>query len=151
MCIFKHTVWQTIFGGVNFREKSKVSVIVIDRTQVKFVNLLLKRHKCPVCLYAMRNPVQTECGHLFCQECLDPILKWNRPRCPMDKEEINPDSIFPDNACQREIQSLEVYCSFMTSGCEWIGALKNLEVIFCGVCIHYHYVISICVVMFKHA
>ena len=96
--------------------------------EVKFVNPLLKRHECPVCLYAMKNPVQTECGHLFCRECLDPMLKRKRPICPLDQEEINPDSIFPDNACRREILNLEVYCSFMTSGCEWIGPLKNLEV-----------------------
>ena len=99
--------------------------------EVKFVNPLLKRHECPVCLYAMRNPVQTECGHLFCRECLDPVLKRKRPICPLDKEEINPDSIFPDNACRREILNLEVYCTFMTSGCEWVGPLKNLEVCNC--------------------
>jgi hypothetical protein len=58
------------------------------------------------------------------------MLKRKRPICPLDQEEINPDSIFPDNACRREILNLEVYCSFMTSGCEWIGALKNLEVSF---------------------
>ena len=96
--------------------------------EVKFVNPLLKRHECPICLYAMKNPVQTECGHLFCRECLDPILKRKRPICPIDKEEINPDSIFPDNACRREILNLEVYCTFMASGCEWVGPLKNLEV-----------------------
>ena len=96
--------------------------------EVKFVNPLLKRHECPVCLYAMRNPVQTECGHLFCRECLDPVLKRKRPICPLDKEDINADSIFPDNACRREILNLEVYCPFVSGGCEWIGQLKKLEV-----------------------
>ena len=96
--------------------------------EVKFVNPLLNRHECPICLYAMKNPVQTECGHLFCRECLDPILKRKRPICPIDKEEINPDSIFPDNACRREILNLEVYCNFTASGCQWVGPLKNLEV-----------------------
>ena len=41
----------------------------------KFAYPLLKRHKCPICLFAMRNPVQTECGHLFCKGCLEAVLK----------------------------------------------------------------------------
>ena len=96
--------------------------------EVKFVNVLLKRHECPICLFAMRTPVQTECGHLFCKECLEPVLKRKRPICPIDKEEIHQDSIFPDNACRREILNLDVYCKFAGSGCEWVGPLKNLEV-----------------------
>ena len=96
--------------------------------EVKFVNVLLKRHECPICLFAMKTPVQTECGHLFCKECLEPVLKRKRPICPIDKEEIHPDSIFPDNACRREILNLDVYCKFAGSGCEWVGPLKNLEV-----------------------
>ena len=36
--------------------------------------------------------------------------------------------IFPDNACQREILHLEVYCNYMTRGCLWIGPLKDLDV-----------------------
>ncbi len=44
--------------------------------------------ECPICLFAMRNPVQTACGHLFCKECLGPVLKRKRPICHLDKEEI---------------------------------------------------------------
>ena len=57
--------------------------------EAKFVHPLLKRHECPICLFAMRNPVQTECGHLFCRGCLEPVLKRRRPICPLDKEEIS--------------------------------------------------------------
>ena len=90
--------------------------------EVKCVNLLLKRHKC---LRAMKNPVQTDCGHLFCRECLEPV---KRPICPIEKEEIDAGSTFPDNACRREILGLDVYCTFMASGCEWVGPLNSLEV-----------------------
>jgi len=58
--------------------------------EVVFVYPLLKRHVCPICLHAMRSsPVQTECGHLFCKECLDPVLRRRRPICPLDKEAIS--------------------------------------------------------------
>ena len=35
---------------------------------------------------------------------------------------------FPDNACKREILTLQVHCDNYASGCEWIGQLKRLEV-----------------------
>jgi len=95
--------------------------------EAKFVRPLLKRHECPICLFAMRNPVQTECGHLFCKDCLDPVLRRRRPICPLDQEPITQDGIFPDNACRREILYLEVYCDYMTGGCSWIGALKDQD------------------------
>ena len=61
--------------------------------EAKFVNTLLKRHECPICLFAMRNPVQTECGHLFCKDCLEPVLKRRQPICPLDKEDITPGGV----------------------------------------------------------
>ncbi len=96
--------------------------------EAKFVHPLLKRHKCPICLFAMRNPVQTECGHLFCRKCLEHWMKSLQHLCPLDREGISSDGIFPDNACRREILNLEVNCNFITGGCPWVGHLKELEV-----------------------
>ena len=95
----------------------------------EFVHPLLKRHECPLCLLPMKGPVQTECGHLFCKGCLEPILKLSNPICPLDQEEILPENVFPDNACRREITMLDVYCNFKSSGgCTWVSHLSELEV-----------------------
>ena len=94
--------------------------------EAKFKHPLRKRHECPICLFVMRHPVQTECGHLFCRDCLEPVLKRRHPICPLDKEEITQEGTFPDNACRREILKLQVFCNFQN--CPWIGALKDLEV-----------------------
>lgn len=58
-----------------------------------FVHELQKRHQCPQCTYALRTPMQTECGHLFCSDCLDPILNKPRPLCPVDQEPISHDTV----------------------------------------------------------
>ena len=34
-----------------------------------FPTPLAKHHKCAWCSYALRDPVQTECGHRICKEC----------------------------------------------------------------------------------
>ncbi len=99
---------------------------------------LLKKHDCPICLFAMKVPVQAECGHLFCKECLEPVLKRRCQICPLDQEDItaenispeniSPENISPDNACQQEINQLEVYCNFKSGGCRWVGHLRELQV-----------------------
>ena len=57
--------------------------------EAKFVHSLLKGYECPICLFAMRNPVQTECGHRFCRGCLETVLEKMRPLCPLDRGEIS--------------------------------------------------------------
>ena len=118
----------------------------------RFLNPILKRHECPICLHVMRDPVQTECGHLFCRGCLEPVLiNTSRSVCPICKIAISTEQVrgfyiscacfltnymyvhlcqkvFPDNACRREILSLEVYCDASTNGCPWTGALRLIEV-----------------------
>ena len=58
-----------------------------------FVIELQSRHKCTICVLAMRNPVQTGCGHLFCKACLEPELQRYNPRCPVDQERISRDEV----------------------------------------------------------
>ena len=41
-----------------------------------FVDELPLGQICPVCLLAMRNPVQTVCGHRFCESCLSESFRY---------------------------------------------------------------------------
>ena len=61
--------------------------------QAKFVSFLLDRYLCSICKLAMKNPVQTECGHLFCRVCLDAILVVANPLCPVDNAIISRDGV----------------------------------------------------------
>ena len=59
----------------------------------KFVGELQKRHECTVCKKAMKLPRQTECGHLFCKDCLEPLFTSINPHCPIDKERISREEV----------------------------------------------------------
>ena len=44
--------------------------------EYEFVDEVSDSQKCPVCLLPMRDAVQTlECGHRFCKDCLQRILR----------------------------------------------------------------------------
>ena len=42
-----------------------------------FVSPISPDYLCPICQLAFRDPVQTrDCGHRFCESCLEPILRY---------------------------------------------------------------------------
>lgn len=50
------------------------------------------------------------------------------PRCPSCQQPISRDKIVNDKILQKEIQSLDVYCSNKDIGCDWQGILKDYVV-----------------------
>lgn len=49
--------------------------LVLCGYNAPFVEELDAKHECPKCHHALRDPVQTDCGHRFCRNCIQPILK----------------------------------------------------------------------------
>jgi len=84
------------------------------------------KYKCPVCLSALCDPVQTKCGHRLCASCFKTIRSGNWYfRCPVDNTWSN--SVFEDNAVKREILSLRVDCTNVVNKCTWNGELRDLQ------------------------
>ncbi|CAF0795382.1 unnamed protein product [Brachionus calyciflorus] len=82
------------------------------------------KYKCPICLAALRDPVQTKCGHRLCSSCFKTIRGGNWYfRCPVDNTWSN--HVFEDNAVKREVLSLKVNC--LNSNCVWTGELREQQ------------------------
>lgn len=96
--------------------------------EANFSPPLEDKYKCPVCLSALRDPIQTKCGHRLCFKCYKTIrgVNWYF-RCPVDNQWSN--TVFEDNAAKREVLSLTVECFNKVNKCEWTGELRELEVI----------------------
>ncbi|XP_022603532.1 TNF receptor-associated factor 6 isoform X2 [Seriola dumerili] len=92
---------------------------------VEFDPSLESKYECPICLMALRNAVQTPCGHRFCKNCIEKSIRDTGQRCPVDNEMLSEDQLFPDNFAKREILSLTVRCP--NSGCADKMELRHLE------------------------
>ncbi|XP_035507773.1 TNF receptor-associated factor 6 [Morone saxatilis] len=92
---------------------------------VEFDPPLESKYECPICLMALRNAIQTPCGHRFCKNCIEKSIRDTGQRCPVDNEMLSEDQLFPDNFAKREILSLTVRCQ--NSGCAEKMELRHLE------------------------
>jgi len=98
----------------------------------KFASEVEDDFRCLICQLALREPVQTRCGHRFCKECLEEHLRRQEVQaqphsCPADREGLDRDrDVFPDKATERKILSLAIMCP--NNGCDWTGDLRNKTV-----------------------
>uniref|UniRef100_A0A8C6L122 TNF receptor-associated factor n=1 Tax=Nothobranchius furzeri TaxID=105023 RepID=A0A8C6L122_NOTFU len=84
------------------------------------------KYCCEACRLVLCQPRQTECGHRFCQSCINDILSLQNPVCPADMEPLFKDKIFKDVCCHREIMALKVFCRSEANGCQEQMSLQQI-------------------------
>lgn len=53
-----------------------------------------QQRKCTLCLEALRDPAATQCGHVFCWECIGDWVR-EKPECPLCRREAMVQHILP--------------------------------------------------------
>lgn len=100
---------------------------VVGGYLVDFCTPLSDEFVCSICFLAFKDPVQAPCGHQFCKTCWD---YWSNStigsvaQCPLDRQNIELDKVFPDRAIQKKVLALKVKCK---NYCEWTGELRSLQ------------------------
>ncbi|XP_026017124.1 TNF receptor-associated factor 6 [Astatotilapia calliptera] len=108
-----------------FMSSSSFQAAPLQGYDVEFDPPLESKYECPICLMALRNAIQTRCGHRFCKSCIEKSIRDTGQRCPVDNEMLSEDQLFPDNFAKREILSLTVRCPNL--GCADKMELRHLE------------------------
>lgn len=101
------------------------ATVPLQGYDVEFDPPLESKYECPICLMALRNAIQTPCGHRFCKNCIEKSIRDTGQRCPVDNAVLSQDQLFPDNFAKREILSLTVICP--NSGCAEKMELRHLD------------------------
>ena len=73
---------------------------------------------CAICLGVFRNPVRTECGHVFCFGCLESWLS-QKPQCPECRAPVS--DAPRDHFAERLVANLKDVCMMRANGCDWTG------------------------------
>ncbi|XP_074622762.1 TNF receptor-associated factor 2-like isoform X2 [Acropora palmata] len=86
-----------------------------------------KKYLCPLCQLIFKDPVQTDCGHVYCNPCLQELKRHDEGfTCPVDMQSF--DTLFPDNFMKREVLSLIIDCPNSDDDCKWKGEVRHSEV-----------------------
>ncbi|XP_078097875.1 TNF receptor-associated factor 3-like isoform X2 [Mustelus asterias] len=93
----------------------------------EFVEPVDDKYRCEHCRWVLCNARQTECGHRFCESCLDTLLSIPGQVCPADQEPLDGTEVFTDNCCRKEVLRLMVHCRNNKLGCQQQLALSALE------------------------
>ncbi|KAK0063443.1 TNF receptor-associated factor 2 [Biomphalaria pfeifferi] len=83
---------------------------------------------CAYCENILREPMQSDCGHRYCNGCKQELARLTSPvRCKAciaeqvsdDESILNVNSMFEDKAAIREMKKLDTKC--INQGCQWKG------------------------------
>ena len=85
----------------------------------------IERFVCPICQELVYEPVQTSCGHLFCERCLTVHIGKKNRLCPTCREPISEDP-HRDRFNEREVRKLRVKCPNTIKGCSTVGDLGDI-------------------------
>ena len=83
----------------------------LDTVEPKFKGDV-EKWKCPICHRVLRNPVQTVCGHRYCEKCLTELLpKDGAPiKCPANEEDCEMISKEDHTVSNSESRYLDIVC-----------------------------------------
>ena len=63
----------TLFGS---SPTSLLTAAPLQGYDVEFDPPLESKYECPICLMALRNAIQTPCGHRFCKHCIEKSIRY---------------------------------------------------------------------------
>ena len=87
-----------------------------------FIELPPKDLMCSECESVLRDPCQTECGHIYCNQC---IAKIEERSCRICLSPVRSRAISKDYQRKGRVLELSVRC--YEKGCPWTGELRDLE------------------------
>jgi len=86
------------------------------------------RYLCSLCGNILKDPVQTGCGHVYCNSCIQGLKRDDGSFiCSVDKTALKADQLFLDNFMKREVLSLVVACPNSSDGCKWRGEVRYID------------------------
>ncbi|ANQ06804.1 RING finger protein [Plasmodium coatneyi] len=88
------------------RKKEEKRFIVIIEKNKNYDNF-----RCPICMLILYKPVKTKCGHMFCKECIEHVLK-KFDYCPMCRENIKEFKLEPvqNSLLGKEYTDIKIRC-----------------------------------------
>lgn len=114
-------------GFSNWSKMKCAHGINYGNKEVNPVSKVPSKYFCPFCQKIMIEPIQTVRGEVACRKCYVKKQEEGNGVCPIDGEPISSDEFFQDRSITREISKIVCACSNVKYGCQWKGALSDIN------------------------
>ena len=82
---------------------------------------------CTICTDVIKDPVQTNCEHTFCRECISRWLEGDRRTCPEDRESLSSNDLKPASRLTKQLlNKLIVRCKNYSDGCVLMSKFEDM-------------------------
>lgn len=141
MLLFQHNTkinatMESDMMSMDYHSLTTSDTVTNRRIDIEFVKEPDQFLLCFLCKGLFQQPIQCDCGHVFCHSCLDNLftVESSEIACPCSEENFPCDLIIRDkvmrrrdNAKIRDINKLKVYCAFKKFGCPETMPLSDLQ------------------------
>ena len=95
---------------VKYYDKSSYEKSEPSLFQTTYFQQPVEEIVCSICFDVLKSPIQTNCGHSFCSECIDSVRKHGSQNCPECRTVLE-QKLTDDLRLKRTIAKLKVKCS----------------------------------------
>ena len=82
---------------------------------------------CTLCTEVVKTPVQTQCDHIYCGECIRRWLEGGNGTCPVDMQIVTFNSLKPLNGIAKQLlNKLIIRCKNYGDGCRLMSKLEDM-------------------------
>ncbi|XP_047134466.1 helicase-like transcription factor isoform X1 [Hydra vulgaris] len=93
LCCHPKLCMQIVDFASKFSHSTSSTEFVKKLQQILSVLLSSGDEECPVCLDSLNQPVITHCAHLFCKQCIEDVIRTDKPKCPLCRKEVTKDKL----------------------------------------------------------
>ena len=94
----------------------------------KFVSEVDQGLICPLCTKVLEHPVVAQCGHTFCNSCLQKALSKKHATCPTCSEHFTSSQVSPaSDELVEQLGRLSLHCNHQAAGCTTVKPLQEME------------------------
>ena len=91
-------------------------------------NAIIDELICSICKEVLENPMQMQCQHLFCNDCIYKWFKDGTLTCPVDRQGVEDlNMIKPARLAQQLLSNLTVRCKYFDMGCGLMAQFKHMD------------------------
>jgi hypothetical protein len=82
---------------------------------------------CTICTDIIEDPVQTNCEHTFCRECISTWLEGGQRTCPEDRQQLSSNDLRPPSRLTKQLlNNLIVRCKNYSDGCRLMSKFEDM-------------------------